>query len=534
MTEKKPFLQAAGLVGGIIAISRLLGLVRDMVLASVFGASRFADVFLIAFELPNLTRRILGEGSLSAFIVPIFSRVRAEEGEERGWKFASNALTTIGLASLVLTALGMLFARPLFSIFGYGYVERGDVEAILLGARLTRIMFPFQALLAVGAILMGLCHSVRHFTMPSLGSVMLNVTMIACAFLFGRSPEKRVFAQYLAISVVLGALLRLAIMIPPLARRGFRYRPRFKPDSRHMRELYLMIVPALFGLAVVEVNISISRIFATLLGEGFVPCLMFSNHLVQLPLAIVGSALATAILPQISQYWVENRREDLRSLASFALRINYIFFMPAAVGLIALGQPIIEVLFERHAWNAEATARAYKALVFYAPGLVAWGTMQILTPIYYAQRDVRTPVKIAAAATVFNIALNLLLLFTPFLRATLGHGGLALATTLGVVLNATLQRLILRRRGLDIWDRTLTATLFKTFAAACAMGAAGWGAWRLIGPLSAGHSFLLRAFALLAVIGFSAGVYFLAAYLLHVSDLRKALAIMMKRRRREF
>ncbi|MFP4580294.1 MAG: murein biosynthesis integral membrane protein MurJ [Candidatus Sumerlaeia bacterium] len=535
MSERKPFLKSAGIVSAITLFSRCLGLVRDMVLAACFGASRTGDIFLIAFELPNLARRILGEGSLSAFIVPVFSRVRKAEGEDGGWRFASNALTTLGLFSLVLTALGILAAPWLFSIFGYGYVERGDIEAIRMGAQLTRIMFPFLMLLAISSILMGMCHSLRHFTTPALGSVMLNVSMIATGLIFWRTassgdPGSWTFAQWLAVSVLVGAALRVIIMLPPLYKAGFRYSLRLHPGSGRMRRLYAMMLPALYGLAVVQINISVSRAFATWLGEGYVPCLVFSNRLVQLPLAIIAASMATAILPQISQYWIDGQKAELSRLARFAFRLVLILFMPAMAGLIVLGIPIIQLLFERNQWDAQGTADTYVALAFYAPGLAAWGMLRILTPIYYAQQDVRTPVLTATVAMVVNIALNVLLVGVAPLRETLGHGGLALATTLSVFLNTFLLFTILQKRRIGLWDMGLTITAIKTTAAAAIMGLCGWYIWP---RLDAAIPELLaaRIVALGGLIALLAAFYFVLCFMLRVRDLSGAKNILLRKKR---
>jgi putative peptidoglycan lipid II flippase len=529
MSEKRPFLRAAGVVGFITIISRFLGLFRDMVLASVFGASRIGDIFQIAFELPNMTRRVLGEGSLSAFIVPIFSRVRAEEGEKRSWQFASNALTTIGLFTFLLMLLGIGLAPWLFKILGYGYAARGDLDAIRLGTFLTRVMFPFQVLLALSAILMGLCHSLRHFSTPSMGSIMLNVTMIATGLAFRKMPDQNRFALYMALAVLAGVVLRIVIMLPPLSARGFRYTFRLRPDSPRMRELYTMMLPALFGMAVAQINITISRPFATSLGEGYLPCLTFSNHLVQMPLAIVGSAFGTAILPQLSQYLIEKRMRDLHNLAVFAFRLILIVFVPATIGLMVLGQPIIQILFQHGNWTATGTQNAYWALLFYSPALVFWGILQILVPVFYAQRDVRTPVIAGAIAVLTNVACNVILVTVRPLREHLGHGGLALANTLGVIVNTTVLQIVLRRRGLPLWDHTLNATIVKTLAAGSAMGAAAWGIWRIVHPFAIGHGRLVSVGALAATIIASVTLYFLVALLVRVPDLHDALRLVLRR-----
>ena len=525
---KKPFLYAARLVSLITLASRILGLVRDIVLAACFGASRISDIFWFAFELPNLLRRVLGEGALSAFIVPIITKVRTEQGSASAWRLASNALTVLALITLFLTALGIIFARPLFFIYGYGYFHRGDADAILIGAQLTRIMFPFLMLLTLSSILMGLCHSIRHFATPALGSIMLNLTMIVTGLIFISKPEQQI-AQILAVSVLVGGLLRLLIMIPPLIKAGFRFRPIFEPASPQMRQLFLMLLPATFGLAIVQINISISRIFAGLLGEGYNTALIYSNRLVQLPLAIIASALATAILPQLSQLWIDKQIEQLQNLVRFAFRLIFIVFVPATVGLMVLGLPIINILFQRNQWDQNATLWTYQALLFYAPGLTFWGLLRIITPIYYAQQNVRTPVIAAACAMIVNVALNFALIFIPYLRSNLGHAGLALANTIGVLVNAIILLLILRKKGLNLWNLDLTFTALRSLAAAALMGTAAWLLWNLLGPAALQNSKSLALAWLATTLALAAAVYLLAALALGVPDLKSSLKIILRK-----
>ncbi len=499
-----------------------------MVLTTCFGMNWVGDVFLLAFEIPNLARRILGEGSLSAFIVPIFTKLRAQEGAESGWRFACNALTVLAVFSLGLTALGILLARPLFSVFGCGYVRRDHTEAILLGVCLIRIMFPFLMLLTLSSILMGLCHSLRHFTMPALGSIMLNISMIVTGLIFLHSPLA-LLSRMMAVAVLVGGGLRLVIMIPPLMRSGFHYRPVFAPRSDKMRQLFLMMLPALFGLAVVQINISVSRAFATLLGQGLVMCLTLSNRLVQLPLAIIAASLSTAILPQLSQFRLEKRSEELVKLVRFAFSLILILFVPATVGLCVLGMPMIDLLFGYGKWTEAASRLTHQPLIFYALGLVMWGLMRILIPIYYADRDVRTPVRIGAVSMIINVLLNILFVGVDPLRHTLGHAGLALANTLSVVVNTALLLGVLQRRGLALWSRTLSITAFKTCVAATAMGVFAWFFWDWIGAGAMSVHRVVGGLALAGTVLVSGGVYAGIAVLMQVPDLKESLAILLRR-----
>jgi putative peptidoglycan lipid II flippase len=364
--------------------------------------------------------------------------------------------------------------------------------------------------------------------MPSLGSTALNVCMIVAGLLFMKHGETAV-AKALAWAVLAGAVIRLVIMIPPLLRRGFRYHWRLNPASPAMRRLFLMMAPALFGLAVANLNVGVSRIFATILGKGYVLCLVNSNRLIQLPLAIVATTLGTAILPQLSQYHAENRPQELRRLAMFAFRVLFILFIPAMVGLAVLGEPIVRILFERGRWTAQGTAWTWFALMFYVPGLPFWGMLRVLTPLYYARHDVKTPVYSATGSMLVGVAFNVCLVNVPFLREHLGHGGLALSSTLGGIVQATMLWWILRRRGIALWDARMGSTLLRCGGAAAGMGAAAWAQWHYVAaPLATGA--LASAVLLVAVVAVSGGVYFALAFFFRVPDLRQALALVARRR----
>jgi len=539
-SEKRPLLRAAGLVSAITLLSRFFGLARDWVLATALGASQASDVFRLAFEVPNLARRILGEGGLSAFIVPILTKVRSEEGKDAAWKFASNALTVMSLFSMVLLGLGIFLAKPIFMIF----YKSENASAIALGTNLTQIMLPFLLILTICSLLMGMCHTIRHFATPTFGSIMLNISMITTGLIFMEGTDKEVtnslvitdfdvgFTKYLALSVLAGGLLRLVIMIPPLMKAGFRFTLVFKPKSERMKNLYIMILPALFGLAVVQLNITISRAFATRLEDGAVTALTMSNRLVQLPLAIVAMSLSTAILPQISQLWIEKKIEDLKNLTRFAFSLIIILFAPATVGLCVLGFPIINLIFNNGRWDEKASALTYEPLIYYASGLILWGMLKILTPIFYAARDVRTPVITAAIAMIINIALNIILISVDPIRETLGTGGLALANTISLVIDVGLLMWILKKREFSIWNKKLSLTALKATIAAAVMGGSAWLLWDIFGVSAVSTHRMLGLAALLVVILVSVGVYLLTAYLLRIPDLSEAMNILIKRLRK--
>ncbi len=540
MSEKRSFLRATGVVAAITGLSRFLGLIRDSVVGAGLGASRVNDVFQIAFELPNLARRVLGEGALSAFIVPLFGAERREHGEKAGWLYASNALTAVTLLSAILTILGCFFAKPLFLLFGgFGMLARGGQEdAVLLGAALTRIMYPYLMFLAMSALLMGLCHTVKRFAAPAFGSVMINITMIAAIglyWLFHRDQYAASradpaaaeamqiqMAYWLSYAVLAGILARLLLHFPSLWAEGFRYRPHLDLKQKRLRQLFAKMPMALAGMAVAQLNISIDMFFATYMNEGYATHLRYSSHLVQMPLGMLASAMATAILPSLARYFDEGRREELADLFGFAMRLTLLLFIPATVGMIVLGGPIVGLLFERMNWTAAATEGTRWALLFYSLGLVPAAGLRLVTPLYYARLDLRTPVIAGVVGVFVNIVFDTLF----FALTTLGQGGLALATTISMAANLALLLFFMRQRAGAAMDRRLAETALKTAVAGVAMGLALWAAmagWRQwIGALD---SFVPRLVFLGLAIPLGGLFYFAAASALRTPDLRRARQI---------
>jgi putative peptidoglycan lipid II flippase len=325
MSEKRTVLKAAGVVGFFTLVSRLTGLVRDSVLASIFGTSRVSDAFWFAFELPNMVRRVMGEGALSAFLVPLFSE-RLREGPEQGWRFFNRAANLMLLIALGLTVLGTVFAREAFMLMGGLGMALRDAEVALrdakvplesemieLGVRMTRLMFPFVIGLTLSAVMMGACHTLGRFAAASLGSVMLNLSMIvvSLAVIWTRT-EAQAGAIWLCWAVLAGAVLRVGLMVPTLWRGGWRWRPEFNFKDPQLRTLLSMMGLGLLALSISQVNILVSNFFAARLGEGIKTYLVYSNRLIQFPMALTATAVATAMLPQLSRLLVEGRPRELR------------------------------------------------------------------------------------------------------------------------------------------------------------------------------------------------------------------------------
>ncbi|GAB4323903.1 MAG: murein biosynthesis integral membrane protein MurJ [Candidatus Sumerlaeia bacterium] len=524
-SERRQFLRATAVVSAFTLLSRGLGVVRDAVIAARLGAGAMSDIFNIAFEIPHLARRVLGEGALSAFIVPVYSEVRQKLGDERAWAFVSNALNILALLTFLMTVAGMLGAKYLFLAFGgFGFFLGGETELLAMGAAVTRIMFPYVMLMTLSALLMGVLHAWRRFTMPALGSIILNCAMIFAGLVF-RSDE-RGFVFILAWAVVAGGVLRTLVLVPDLARLGFRWRARFVPGSGPMRRLFAMMGPALLGVFVVQLNISVDLNFATSLDKGVATFLRYSNRLIQFPLAIIAASLSTAILPSLTGHLLRGERADLARLMTFAVRLTLFLFVPATAGLLALGQPLIRVILERGRWSEAMSDGAFLALAFYALGLVPLALQRILTPLYYARQDVWTPFWASVWAIATNIVLNFILMRTP-----LRHGGLALATSIAAGVNVWLLARRLKGEiggliGPAVWETAVKATVAAVLMGGVCLGVQRW----IVQPLLGGSHWSLSAGTMANVV-LGAGLFGVFAAVLGMTELSAARRILLARRR---
>lgn len=480
--SRRTLIGATGVISGVTAISRVLGLIRDGIVAAVLGDKVYNDIFQIAFSIPNMARRVLGEGALSAFIVPVITGVRRKEGEEAAWRTTCNTFNLLAVITLALTIVGCVFSKQLFFIYGGARFRIGDASALeqfggaatlmQLGGSITCIMFPFLMFLALVALLMGILHSLNHFLTPALGSIMINITMIVAGVIYHRATPVR-FLYVLAWAVMIGAVIRLLILFPPLIRRGFRWKPIFDRREAGFRELGSKMPAAVFGTAIAQVNIAVTMTLANFTGVGSITYLVYGQRLIQLPRALIATALSTALLPQLSSVVVDGERRDLQRLMAFAFRAISLIFIPATVGLMALGHPVVEIIFQRANWSDTATQNTTIAVFFYAFGLYPTGICRIIIPLYYARKDMMTPVKVGVVSMIVNAVLGLSLMMTP-----LSFGGLALASSVATVLNAILLwRGIRRHYGPGLVGH-VTGMIVRVLICSALMGAVCWYGFR--------------------------------------------------------
>lgn len=428
--------RAAAVVGGATLLSRVFGFLRDVVVAHAFGAGPATDAFFVAFRLPNLFRRLVAEGAVSSAFIPVFTEyltTRSRGDVVRMFRAVAGGM--LGLLAL-LTLAGVLGAPLLVRVMAPGFF--GDPETGVLTVRLTRFMFPYLFFVGLAALVMAMLNAQRHFLTPALAPVMLNLAIIAAVFVVVPRLGEPVVG--LAVGVLVGGAGQLAVQLAPLARRGLLVTPALELRHAAVGRIGHLMAPVALGQSATQLNILVDTIIASFLAGGSVSYLYYADRLVEFPLGVFGIAVATAVLPTLSEQAARRDLEALRTTLSFALRLAAFISLPAAVGLLVLRDPIVRVLYQRGAFGpAEAAGTAW-AVGFYALGLVGFASVKIGAQAFYALGDTRTPVKVAMGAMVLNSLLAVAL------ALPLRHGGLALATSCSGTAHAVALAWLLRRR----------------------------------------------------------------------------------------
>jgi putative peptidoglycan lipid II flippase len=461
--------RAAGLIGLATATSRILGLVRDQVLAYLFGAGNAVDAYYVAFRIPNLLRDLFAEGAMSAAFVPTFTRVLTRDGREAAWRLANNVVTTLIVVTGLLVGLGLFFTWPLVTAFAGDYQRvPGKLDLTL---QLARIMLPFLTLVAIAAACMGMLNALNRFFIPALSPAMFNVGSIVSMVLLvplmpsvGLPPIAAV-----AIGVLVGGLGQIVVQLPVLFREGFHYRPVLDLHDAGLRQILTLMGPGTLGLAATQINIFVNTVLATGEGTGAVSWLNYAFRLMYLPLGIVGVSIATAAIPSIARHAAREDPESMRHELANGLAMMFALNLPATAGLIVLARPIVSVLFERGAFTAGDTEATAAALVCYAVGLSGYSVVKIATPAFYALGESRTPVLVTVGTVLVNVALNVVLV------RHMGYLGLPTGTSVAALLNALTLVVLLRRRigGLQI-RRVAGAVVRASIATVAMSGAAYW------------------------------------------------------------
>jgi putative peptidoglycan lipid II flippase len=503
--------------------SRVLGLVRDQVLAFLFGAGDMMDAYNIAFRIPNLVRDLFAEGAMSAAFVPTFTRTLTNEGRERAWRLGNLVVNALLLATGLIVAAGMVFAGPITTAFASAYAEvPGKLELTVL---LTRVMFPFLALVAVATALMGMLNSLHRFFIPAVSPAMFNVGSIICTIALAPVMPAVGLPVIMApaIGVLVGGFGQMAVQWPALRREGYRYRPVLDFRDEGLRRVLVLMGPGVVGLAAVQINLLVNSILATGEGTSAVSALNYAFRLMYMPIGIFGVSIATAVVPTLSRHAARNDAAGMRDTVSSGLRMMLMLNVPATVGLIVLATPIITLIFEHGAFTPAHTAATAAALAFYAPGLVGYSAVKIAVPTFYSLRDSRTPVVVSGITVLLNVVLNVTLV------RVIGFTGLALGTAASAIFNAGALLWLLRSRlgGLD--ERRVAGSFARIGAASLVMGLAAWATDAAIAAWTPSHAIPVMTLRVTASIAAALVVLDRAARLLHAREFNEARAMVLAR-----
>jgi putative peptidoglycan lipid II flippase len=455
--------RSAGLISLAILASRVLGVARESVLASYFGASAPMDAYNVAFRIPNLLRDLFAEGAMTSAFVPAFTRVLQQRGREEAWRLGNLVINALLVITGTLAILGMLFAAPITAFIAPKFAQvPGKLELTTL---LTQVMLPFLTTVAVAVAMMGMLNSLHRFFIPSLSPAMFNVATILCAITLVPILRKMEWPPILAIGIgtLLGGLGQMAIQWPVLRREGFRYRPVLDFKDPELRGILRMMGPGTLGVAAVNINVLVNTYLAAA-QQGAVSWLGYAFRLMYLPIGLFGVSIATAALPDVSRHASNGDDAAIRRAVSSAIRLMLMLNVPAMIGLIVLAEPIVALLYQRgHFTDADTQATA-AALRFYAPGLIGYSIVRIASPTFYSLGNSRTPVIVSVASVTVNLILNIVLV------KVMGFRGLALGTAIAALFNAFTLLWLLRGQLHGIDGRRVTVAFLKISGAAVVMG----------------------------------------------------------------
>lgn len=421
-------LRTLATISSLTLVSRILGFVRDSVIARIFGAGMLTDAFFVAFRLPNLLRRLFAEGAFSQAFVPLLAGYRNRSNIRETRELINRVATALFLIVLLIAVLGVAGAPLLIYISAPGYAA--DADKFALTVTLTRITFPYIFFMALVALAAGIMNTWGRFALPAFTPVLLNLSFISMALLAAPYFDPPVLA--LAWAVFIGGALQLALQLPALHRLGMLPHFDLAPNDPGVRRVLKLMAPAVLGVSVAQISLLINTIFASFLTTGSVSWLYYADRLMEFPAGMLGAALGTVLLPNLSRAHVSGNSEEFSALLDWGLRLTFLLTLPAALSLAMLGVPLIATLFQHGAFTAEDVMQTRQALVAYSIGLLGLILVKVLAPGFYAKQDIKTPVKIALLTLAATQAMNLAFI------GPLKHAGLALAIGLASCLNAAL------------------------------------------------------------------------------------------------
>lgn len=508
MDTRGKIARAAGTMSIATFISRILGYVKDMILARYFGATGLSDTFFVAFRIPNLLRELFAEGSMSSAFIPVLTEHQTKRGSDEAKRLVRITFTFILIFVGIACLAGIIFAPAIVALIAPGFLsDSGKFSQTVL---LTRIMFPFLLFISLAALVMGALNTRKVFFVPALAPAMLNITIIVTVLLLVQSLEQPLIA--VAIGVALGGFLQFAFQLPSFFRQDYDLKLSYGFKHEGLKRMSILILPATMGMAVAQVNIFVSTILASYLQQGSITYLYYSMRLIQFPVGIFGVAMGMAALPALSEHAVKGDMDKLREDFSFALRLLFFITVPAMAGLIALREPIVNILFQRGVFDYTATIGTAQALLFYSFGIWAIVGVRVVTATFYSLQDTKTPVRVAVTAMLANIIMSVILM------GPLKHSGLAFSNAIASGVNFILLFYFLKKKLGRIDAGRILRSFIKATAASTAMGVSGWTLlhgeiWRFAGRT------IEKSIYLSGTIVLCIAVYFIICHLLKSDEM---------------
>lgn len=544
--ENSSIARSAGIVSVAVMGSRLLGLVREQVMAKFFGAGFLYDSFVVAFRIPNLLRDLFAEGALSAAFVKTFTSYTLDEdkGEDAAWHLAALVMNALVVVLSVITILGIIFSPQLVYLLTKGEFIGEKAELTVL---LTRVMFPFLMLVALAAVAMGVLNTKRRFGVPASASTLFNVGSILGGLLFAyylsgggwTSPTDpravpEAAAQRAMVGMALGTLvggaLQFLVQVPSLFRVGFRFRPALSFSDPGVRQIMRLMGPAIIGTSAVQINVTVNTMFIGDI-DGGASWLSYAFRLMQFPIGVFGVAIGTATLPSISKFAKLNDIESFRSTLSSSMGLVFLLTVPSACGLVVLGRPIISLIYERGVFTPHMTEMVAYALAAYSIGLAGYAAIKILSPAFYALDDARTPMLVSLFSILVNLAASVV--FKRFFSLYgYPHVGLALSTSCVALVNFFALALIMRRRIGGIHGRRIASSFTRILLASLVLSAVSYFSYGLLKARLGDAGFAAHALNTFVPIALGTGSFLIAAKLLKIEETDQALRVVTRRFKR--
>ena len=473
----RKMLKSTFIVGAMTTVSRVFGLIRDVVIARLFGAGVGLDVFIVAFRIPNFLRRLFAEGGFSQAFIPVLSEYKEQRDGNSVKALVDQTSATLGLVLFVVMLLGVFAAPLIITVFAPGFEDTKHVIA----TDMLRVTFPYILFISLTAFATSILNTYKQFAIPAFTPVLLNLSLIGCAIWL--APKMDVPIKALAWGVLFAGVAQLLFQFPFLMRLNLFPRPGLKRDKEGINRILKLMLPTLFAVSIVQINLLVDTIFASNLVDGSISWLYFSDRMIEFPLGVFGIALATVLLPNLSGEHAKNETEKFSSMMDWALRWVFVIAVPAAIGLAVLAIPILATLFQYGEFTTYSAIMTGKSLLAYSLGLPAFILIKVFVTGFFSRQNTLTPVKIGAFAMIANIGFNFLLV-GPF-----AHVGLALATSMSAILQAILLYWLLRKEGVyrpkPGWFKFSLQIIVSVSSMACLIhyfvaGAEEWFAWNMI------------------------------------------------------